>query len=1163
MNLSHTRLFVVNSLTLVLVSFLYTFSLQAQWTNGQDAAYVLGQSIFTTSVAGTTQEQMSGPGGIAIDATNNKLYVVDVNNNRVLRFGLPITSNNPSAEIVFGQPNFTSSGTGTTQNTFNNPRAAAVDAAGNLYIVEFNNNRILRFNAAHAIAVNQPNANWVYGQPNFTSSAAATTQTGLSSPFAIAISSVTGDVFVADRQNRRIVRYPAASLTSNGPNANLVLGAANYTTVGSAVPAQNSTPFPNGVTVIGNTLYVSDNNAVRVVAFDNIGSKVNGDNADRVLGQPNFTASATAVTATGMGSPTRIATDGTNLFVGDGNVGANNRVLIFNNANAKVNGAAADNVLGQPNFTTSGINLTQRGMNSATGLAFVGSVLFVADISQNRVLIFAQSGMNVAGNVAPYNPRPTTTPLMNTMNYGTPTGSPVKVPMNTAGVNSIDVTFSQPLAPWVFSNGTTSPNARDAMKVFGTTSRGYRSGIGFAGSGATLQFTTTASVATSFNPGENVWVTVTNAQSTGFAPTRPFVMGFRTAAGTGPVNFTSQPTGSPFATGNSPQGMALADFDGDGDLDMAVANYTANTASILVNNGSGSYTPHPVTPTPAAGASPYLLIAGDVDNDGDIDLAVANDGTGVTIMFNNGSGGFGMTTSVPGGDPTGLALADIDADGDLDLMTTNFTANTVTTRLNNGSGGFGAATPYATGGGPGAVGMGDIDNDGDLDMAVSANTGNRIDVFMNSGYGTFYAPSVPNYATGTGPRSVNFADLNNDGFMDVVTVSGGSGNANVFLNNTAGGFAAAVNYTTGTTPFPVRLGDIDGDGDLDMVVANNGSNNVTVRLNNGAGNFTTIAGGSPFAAGGGSAPWGMELGDVDGDGDVDIAMTKNTGNLVVVLLNAPPMTVLGNVPPYNPRPTTTPLLNTMNYGTPSGSPVKVPMNTVPTGISVTFSQNVTAATFTDAGANNARNVMKVHDTTSRGYRSGVGFSGAGATMNFTTTANFNVGEQVWVTVTHAQSTAGASTRPFVMGFRTRAGAGPATFPTQPAGSPFAAGTSTFSVAFGDVDGDGDLDVATANFSSNNVSVLLNNGSGSYTGAVGSPFAVGGTDPRSVAFGDVDGDGDLDVATANFNSTNVSILLNNGSGGYTAAVGSPFAVGASPRSVAFGDVDGDGDLDVAT
>jgi hypothetical protein len=499
--------------------------------------------------------------------------------------------------------------------------------------------------------------------------------------------------------------------------------------------------------------------------------------------------------------------------------------------------------------------------------------------------------------------------------------------------------------------------------------------------------------------------------------------------------------------------------------------------------------------------------------------------------------------------------------------------------------------------------MGDIDNDGDLDMVVSANTGNRIDVFMNSGFGTFYAPATPNYATSTGPRSVNFADLNNDGFMDVVTVSGGSNNANVFLNNTVGGFSAAVNYATGTTPFPVRLGDVDGDGDLDMVVANNGSNNVTVRLNNGGGDFTTIASGSPFAAGGGSAPWGMELGDVDGDGDVDIAMTKNTGNLVVVLLNASPMSVLGNVPPFTPRPTTNPLLNTMNYGTPSGSPMKVPMNTVPTGISVTFSQNATAATFTDP---TARNAMKVFGTTSRGYRSGQGFSGAGATMNFTTTANFNVGEQVWVTVTNAQSTGGAFTRPFVMGVRTRAGSGPAQFPAQ---TTLAAGTQPYSVATGDFDGDGDLDFVAAALGTSNIYVYLNTGTGTfaapvtYTGAA-SMYSVGvadlnndgaldiaagsvgmgtyvflnqnlgtgtfspavfytqSTGVSSYAFGDMDADGDLDMVFTLPNLNSIGIRFNNGAGVFGASTGYFIGASTGPNSVIVADLDGDGDLDVA-
>jgi len=81
-------------------------------------------------------------------------------------------------------------------------------------------------------------------------------------------------------------------------------------------------------------------------------------------------------------------------------------------------------------------------------------------------------------------------------------------------------------------------------------------------------------------------------------------------------------------------------------------------------------------------------------------------------------------------------------------------------------------------------------------------------------------------------------------------------------------------------------------------------------------------------------------------------------------------------------------------------------------------------------------------------------------------------------------------------------------------------------------------------------VLLGNGSGGFTAAAGSPFAAG-TFPISVVVGDFNGDGIQDLATANQGSGNVTVLLGNGSGGFTAANGSPLAVGATPFSVVVG------------
>jgi hypothetical protein len=121
---------------------------------------------------------------------------------------------------------------------------------------------------------------------------------------------------------------------------------------------------------------------------------------------------------------------------------------------------------------------------------------------------------------------------------------------------------------------------------------------------------------------------------------------------------------------------------------------------------------------------------------------------------------------------------------------------------------------------------------------------------------------------------------------------------------------------------------------------------------------------------------------------------------------------------------------------------------------------------------------------------------------------------------------------------------------------FAAPAPTF-VAEGDFNGDGKLDLAVAVGNSNNVSILLGTGTGSFTPA--GNFGVGAL-PRSIAVGDFNGDGRLDLAVANAGSNNVSILLGAAAGGFSTATN--VDVGSSPFSVAVGDFNGDGKLDLA-
>lgn len=129
------------------------------------------------------------------------------------------------------------------------------------------------------------------------------------------------------------------------------------------------------------------------------------------------------------------------------------------------------------------------------------------------------------------------------------------------------------------------------------------------------------------------------------------------------------------------------------------------------------------------------------------------------------------------------------------------------------------------------------------------------------------------------------------------------------------------------------------------------------------------------------------------------------------------------------------------------------------------------------------------------------------------------------------------------------------------GSPYSVGTKPLALAVGDFNGDGHSDLAVADYGTSSVQVLLGNGRGRLTPAPGSPFAVG-TGPTSIAAGDVNGDGHLDLVTTNFGAGTVSVLLGNGSGGFTPAASSPLTVGASPRAIALGDFNGDGHLDLA-
>ncbi|UCD63501.1 MAG: VCBS repeat-containing protein [Candidatus Zixiibacteriota bacterium] len=590
----------------------------------------------------------------------------------------------------------------------------------------------------------------------------------------------------------------------------------------------------------------------------------------------------------------------------------------------------------------------------------------------------------------------------------------------------------------------------------------------------------------------------------------------------------SQPlfdTRLPHPVGYSAQAIVSDDFDDLPWFDVAVTCSETDEVIVVLGTSDGRFYNSGTYEVGLGGTGvsdePWAIAAADLDGINGPDLAVANrSGPGsasISILFNNGDGTFADAVHYAAGstcDYVSITSADVDGLNGIDLITTNSYDNTVCVMLNDGSGNFGTGVTYSTGNFPVAVCAIDVYGTGLSDLAVVNEADDNVLILSNNGDGTFSPGSY--CPVGDSPRSIVSRDFDGDNSPDLAVGNYGSSQVSVLLNDGSGVFGAAVNYDVpvGPTHQSICAGPLDGDASRDLAVLGS-TDSVYVLLNSGDGTFDGYtaypAGDSTYAV---------------------VAMYFNMDffeDLVVSSMsNAPGDSGYVSV-----------LLNKEDEGFPLPAAYSVggdPSTVIAVDLDGSDGLDLVTA---NPGSDN---ISALYNDGDGNYDNIVSYS-AGDEPRSVAAGDFDSDNDYDVAVAN-------------FGSKT------VTIYANNSGSLSLSGQLAFSnepiaIESADFDDDGDDDLAVVCSLSNQVYVMICDGSlGFYD-----PISYGtGADPRAVHSADFDGVNGPDLAVANWGSNDVSVFLSNGDGSFSTA--GNFPAGNNPISITSAMFDGDNDYDLA-
>jgi Big-like domain-containing protein/VCBS repeat protein len=600
--------------------------------------------------------------------------------------------------------------------------------------------------------------------------------------------------------------------------------------------------------------------------------------------------------------------------------------------------------------------------------------------------------------------------------------------------------------------------------------------------------------------------------------------------------------------GGAPYWTAVtADFNNDGKFDMAtpVLNDDGVTfsVSVVLSNGDGTFQPAKLTPNPNGSYGDQILV-GDVDSNGTQDLIVvhATKPSTFEVWLGNGDGTFNVQNNTL----NQIAPNDLDGgvltkSGDIIAIDDQNPAN-VYTLTNTGTGSFmqPAVSTALTGSGQlNNIVFDDFNQDKILDFAATDSGNNQTVVYLGQPNGTYIAGApLTAIPADYGTCNNSSGDLNNDGFPEIVTANCGFDDLIIYVNNGDGTFQPGVTYALSTnSPYlmaeAVTIADVNGDGNKDIISSNFDGGDITVMLGKGDGTVSLPAVGYST---GGSPHTSALVEDFNGDGFMDIVVPDDNFSFVY-LQGYGDGTFRAAMDFYSPVPD-------------NGRP---------------FAQVIATADLNGDGypdvvvgncCDGSIGITVFLSQPDGSLAPGVNY-GSGGSLTSVAIADFN-GDGIPDIA--ALDLAGSSVQMFY-------GTGKGLF-TEGASYPTGGNNANGSKNGGfnqivaqDFNNDGHIDIAVANYSSNNVSVLLNDGTGAFPTAA--TYTVSGS-PQTIATADVNNDGYYDLVVTNYASPGiVNVLLNQKNGTFLAAPHSPITFAFNyPGNIALGDLNGDNILDLA-